>query len=152
MASPFDSLFELRREMDRLMNSWPALETSTAWSMPADVHETADAIHVSIEVPGLKSQDIELTIENGVLTVAGEKKVEREENREQNYRLYERRYGRFERSFRVPSNVRTDQVSANYEDGVLRITLPKTEEARPRRIEINGGGKGARKIQPGTGS
>jgi HSP20 family protein len=130
----FGSLIDMSQEMDRFFN-----DMATQWGMPAEVIETADEIRIDIEVPGFHQEDLEVTFENNVLTVAGEKRVRRPENvKETDYRLSERRYGRFQRSFTVPATVRADRCVASYEHGVLTLRLPKTEEARPRRIQING--------------
>ena len=142
--SPFSALNEMRQEMDRLFDAWPAWVPDTPWTIPADVREDDEAIEYAIEIPGLKPEEIELTVVNDVLTVSGEKKVERE-GKEEGYHLVERRYGRFERSFRVPTNVKADAVKAAYDHGVLRVTLPKSEESKPRKIQIRAG-DGARQL------
>lgn len=138
--SPLGTLNEMRREMDRLFGSLPDWTEPAAWMVPADVRETDDAVEYTIEIPGMRPEDINLTVENDVLTVSGEKKFEREEGKEDSgYHLTERRYGRFERSFRVPASVKADDVTANYENGVLTVTLPRAEESRPRRIQVKSG-------------
>jgi HSP20 family protein len=115
--------------------------------MPAEVVETGDEIRFEVEMPGFRSDDIEITLENNVLTVAGEKKMPREEDRkEADYRLFERRYGRYQRSFTVPPTVRGDACEANYENGVLSVRVPKSEEAKPRRIQVTAGGDSGRRI------
>jgi HSP20 family protein len=105
------------------------------WTMPAEIVESADELSFAIEVPGLRPDDIELTIENNVLTVSGEKQQQQTEH---NYRLAERRYGRFSRSFRLPATVDTNRVHASCEHGVLTIRLPRAEAAKPRRIPVSG--------------
>lgn len=133
------ALNDMQRQMDRLFGSLQGWENAPeAWTLPADVRETDDALEFTIEIPGLRPEDIDLTVEKDVLSVSGEKKFERAED-EEGYRLTERRFGRFERSFRVPMNVDAESVSANYEHGVLTIHLPKKEEARPRRIKVGAG-------------
>jgi HSP20 family protein len=151
MSAPLSALDEVRNEMDRLFGSALPTWTQEAWAMPTDVRETAEALEFTTEVPGLNPSDIELTVENGVLTIAGEKKDTRKEEGEHGYRLVERRYGRFERSFRVPSTVEADKVSARCENGVLTITLPKAEKARPRRIQVQVS-DGSREVQTGSRS
>jgi HSP20 family protein len=90
----------------------------------------------------MKSEDVTVTLENGVLSVSGEKKQELQEGKEDaNYYLFERRYGRFERSFTLPRTVNADQITARFEDGILTITLPKAENAKPRRVLIEPNGK-----------
>lgn len=141
-----DSLLGMSREMDRLVNAvWPEGENAASWAMPAEVVETGDEIRFDIELPGFRSEDIDVTLENNVLTISAEKKLERE-NKENEYRLFERRYGRFQRSFTVPPTVRGDSTQARYENGVLTLRLPKAEEAKPRRIRIDGG-NGSRSIE-----
>lgn len=147
LSSPFDALWDMRREVDRLLDFSRGSGAETAsWLLPTEVHETSDELHFMIEIPGLRAEDIDLTVENNVLTVAGEKKFEREEGTDEGeYRVFERRYGRFTRSFAIPPTVDANRVEANYENGVLTVTLPKTEESRPRRIEIGASG-GSRQI------
>jgi len=107
------------------------------WSPAVDVTETADAIEVRTEVPGMKRDDIEVDIANGILTIKGEKKETAEEkNRSWHHR--EVRYGSFSRSFTLPADVKPDEASASYEDGVLKIRLPKEEKALHRKIQIQG--------------
>ena len=149
LTSPFDALWDMRREMDRLFGSAGAYEAPGAWPVPAEVVETDNEYRFNIDLPGLKPDEIDLTVENNVLTVSGERKWEREEGKpEGEVHLFERRYGRFQRSFALPRRVETNTIDAKYENGVLTITLAKAEEARPRRIEIGNGGTG-RKIESG---
>lgn len=147
---PLGTLNEMRREMDRLFGALPEWGGDNgAWLLPADVRETDDAIEYAIEIPGMRADDIDLTVEKDVLTISGEKKFERDEGREEGgYHVTERRYGRFERSFRVPANVSAEEVTARYENGVLMVRLPRTEESRPRRIRVESG-NGARQVTSG---
>jgi HSP20 family protein len=140
VASPFGTLWDIRREVDQLLDGFGRINGETmSWSLPTEVRETADELQFAIELPGLRPEDIDLTVENNVLTISGEKKFEREEEKDDGeYRLFERRYGRFTRSFTVPATVDAGKVSASYESGVLSISLPKTEAAKPRRIAIGG--------------
>jgi HSP20 family protein len=142
-GSTLNALMDMSREMDRLMSSPWTEERSAQWGLPAEVVESDDEIRFDIEAPGLRIEDIEITLENNVLTISGEKKFEYEEGRkESDYRLFERRYGRFQRSFTVPPTVSGAQCQARYENGVLTVRLPKAEESKPRRIQIessNGG-------------
>lgn len=143
-GSAFGTLIDVSREMDRLMNSWnDAAERTVSWGMPAEVVETDDEVRFDIEMPGFRLDDIDVSLENNVLTITGEKKFEQsEERKESDFRLFERRYGRFQRSFTVPPTVRGDNCEARYEHGVLTIRLPKAEEAKPRRIQISGQSSG----------
>jgi HSP20 family protein len=116
----------------------------------ADVMETENEIRVLIELAGMSSDDVELSLENNVLTISGEKREERREEDEQNrWHLSERRYGRFSRSFVLPRDVEQERIEAQFENGVLSVSIPKSEKAKPRRIEIRGG-KGRKQV--GTGS
>lgn len=135
----------LRGRFDRVFNQmlhdvWgaqPATEgfSGKAWAPVVDVKETEEALLFAFELPGLAKEDVQITLEHNVLTVAGERKFEKETKGETFHRL-ERSYGAFSRSFTVPAGVRGDQVAATFEQGVLTISLPKQEESKPRKIEI----------------
>lgn len=152
-GSALGTLLDVSRDLDRLMHrDWMESPEGNLWPMPAEVIETDEEIRFDVEAPGFRAEDLEITLENNVLTISGEKKMEEEEGRkESDYRLFERRYGRFQRSFTVPPTVRGDETQARYENGVLTVRLPKTEEAKPRRIRIDGGQQ-ARKIETGQRS
>lgn len=162
LATPtlFESSLEpwsdLRREIDRLFDSvlWGG-GTSTQNGASGvqtrvprmDVADEDDRIQLSFEIPGVKPDDLEVTVESGMLTVSGEKKYERREGDDQKgpYSV-ERRSGRFERTIALPESVDTDNVTARYENGVLRVELPKLAESRKRRIQI---GRGPARISGG---
>jgi HSP20 family protein len=115
-----------------------------AWVPPVDIFEETDSIRITTEVPGVRPQDVKISIEGNVLTVSGTKQQTAEERTERAHR-YERTYGQFERSFTLPASVDSTKVKAHYEHGVLTITLPKAEKARPRQIEVEvGPSNGAR--------
>jgi HSP20 family protein len=135
---------DLRREIDRWVEG-TVPGTLSAWSPAMDVEEAEDTLRLSFEVPGVDPEHLSVTVENGVLTVSGEKKFERE-NRDakSGSRSFERQYGRFERSVVLPQSVDTDNVTAHCNHGVLTIELPKTAAARPRNIPITGGNEQAR--------
>jgi HSP20 family protein len=128
-------------DLNRLFSgffSGDALETSFArgaWEPVVDICETAESYLVTAELPGLTKDDVNISYEDGILTIRGEKKQEKEEKRK-NYHRVERSFGAFERSFRVPSRVLIDKVEAKFKDGVLHLMLPKAEEARPKEIPI----------------
>ena len=103
-----------------------------------DVYEDEHNVTLKIEVPGIEEKDIDVRIENNVLTVHGERKFEKEE-KEENYRRIERQYGSFTRSFTLPNTVDAEKVNANYDKGVLKITLAKKAEAKPKQIKVNVG-------------
>lgn len=136
--SMWDEVFSTRRELDRVLDRFftPGTTTMSAWTPAVDVRESADEIRVRAELPGLTREDIQVNIENNVLTIAGEKKAEVNEQEEGDWHLVERRYGRFERSFTLPRTVDAQGIAATFQDGILTVTLPKAEEAKPRRIEI----------------
>lgn len=122
-------------EFDRLFERPFNRPTATNWSVAVDVAENEDGYLVKASVPGVNVEDIEITLEDGVLTVAGEIKVE-EESEDLNYHVRERRYGKFSRTVRFPTLVNGDAIEATYENGVLTLNVPKAEEVKPRRIEI----------------
>jgi HSP20 family protein len=106
-----------------------------AWTPPVDIQETDDAYQIQAELPGMKKEDIQITLENNILRVSGERKWEKDVKKE-NYHRIERSYGTFTRSFALPNQVSADKVQAKFDSGVLSITVPKAEVAKPRRIEI----------------
>ena len=122
---------------DALWNlDWPYQDSAlAAWVPPVDVFEQADAIRIVAEVPGVKPEDVKISVENNVLTIHGTKQQVAEERTERVHR-YERSYGTFERSFTLPTTVDAGNIKADYEHGVLTVTLPKVEKARPRHIEV----------------
>lgn len=109
--------------------------SSRSWTPAVDIAETDEGLTLYAELPGLSREDVEITLEDNVLAIKGERRFERDETKE-NYHRIERAYGVFQRSFHLPANVRSDQVKASFEDGVLRVEIPKAEEAKPRKIEI----------------
>ena len=125
----FDSLFN----QDLL----PSEEVSNrTWMPPVDIQETADSYRLTAELPGLTKEDINITLENNVLRLTGERKFEKDAKKEGYHRI-ERTYGAFSRAFTLPSQVNHDKVEAAFENGVLTITVPKAEQAKPRKISIS---------------
>jgi HSP20 family protein len=112
--------------------------TTTSFAPPVDIYEDEHTIAVKMEVPGIDEKDIDVRIESNTLTVHGERKIEKEE-KEENFRRIERQYGSFTRSFTLPSSVDTGQVSAHYDKGILKISLAKKAEAKPKQIKVNVG-------------
>jgi HSP20 family protein len=106
-----------------------------SWMPPVDVRETKDALEISAELPGIEPKDVEVLVESGVLTLKGARRFEKATEGESYHRV-ERAYGGFERSFTLPTNVDPEKVHAVYRLGVLHLTLPKREEARPKSISI----------------
>jgi HSP20 family protein len=129
----------LRRGMDSLWDRFtgerPTEWLRGEWVPSLDVSETKDKVVVKAEAPGIDPKEIDISLSNGILTLKGEKKKEREE-KDESYHLIERSYGSFSRSVRLPAEVQEDQVKASYKDGILTITLPKTERAKERSIKI----------------
>lgn len=119
-----------------LLRDWLDGEKEIATYSPrVDVTENKESFVVRAELPGLKKEDVKLSLENNVLTLSGEKRYE-EKRDEENYHLRESRYGKFERSFRLTDNIDRSKIAAEYKDGILSITLPKTKEAQPKEIAI----------------
>jgi HSP20 family protein len=107
----------------------------TGFTPAFDVSETEDTLMVKAELPGMEEKDIDISLSDGILTIKGEKKQEKESDGGHYHRV-ERRYGAFSRTMRLPTEVDTEKVNATYKDGVLSVTMPKTEKAKPRKIEI----------------
>jgi len=131
-------LTSFQREMNRLVDSFFGGELPWGaghWSPSMDVAETESEIVVKAEVPGLEKDDIDLSPQGDILTIRGEKKDERKEEKG-SYRLVERRYGSFQRTITLPTGVDPEKIEANFKSGVLTIKLPKTEETRARKIAI----------------
>jgi HSP20 family protein len=142
---PFRELNVLQDRMNRLfresLREGQDESLSTSGFAPAvDVYEDEHNVTLKIEVPGIDEKDIDVRIENNLLTVHGERKIEKEE-KEENYRRVERHYGSFTRTFTLPNTVDTDSVSATYDKGVLKIRLAKKAEAKPKQIKVNVGGE-----------
>lgn len=141
---PFFELTSLRDRMNQLFNqSFGGFEDlgleqplTEAKFLPAvDIAEDDQNITLQAEIPGVKMEDLKITLENNVLTIAGERKFKEEEKKE-NYHRIERRYGKFTRSFTLPTGVNAEKVNAVFENGILNITLPKREEFKPKQITI----------------
>jgi HSP20 family protein len=121
--------------------------TTTSYAPPVDIYEDEHNITLKLEVPGIDEKDIDVRIEGNTLTVHGERKIEKEE-KEENFRRIERQYGEFSRSFTLPSSVDTGQVNAHYDKGVLKITLAKKADAKPKQIKVNVGGANTLEAKP----
>jgi HSP20 family protein len=152
--SPFEDLGSAQDEqaqtqMDRLFahalglhgqRQGPALGSGSAWTPALDISERKDAYLVTVELPGVKLDDLQITLEDGLLTIQGQRDVANDSSEEQFHRV-ERSSGAFRRSITLPAHVEADEVNASMEDGVLRILVPKAEEAKPKRIQVNPGGQ-----------
>jgi HSP20 family protein len=140
---PYEGLQTLRRlnnVLDEAFGNWPLQQDesgsiTSAWHPAVDVFEDKDAVKIVAELPGVKPEDVKLSLESNLLTIRGEKKQEAEERTERVHR-YERSYGSFERAFALPSTVDGEKISAEYENGILTVTVPKAERARPREIPV----------------
>jgi HSP20 family protein len=136
-------MMTLRNAVDRLFDASMTPLDSTrplAWGLPLDVIENEDAYLVKANLPGIQPDDIEITFTDNVLTIKGEMKSE-DEVKEARYHMRERRYGAFSRSITLGDRVNGEKIQASYDSGVLTLSLPKAEEARPKRIEIKPAGK-----------
>jgi HSP20 family protein len=141
---PFREFSTLQDRMNRLFRESYGPEgreetlNNTSFAPPVDVYEDEHRVHLKIEVPGVDEKDIDVRIENNVLTVHGERKFEKEEKQE-NFRRVERQYGSFTRTFTLPTTVDAEKVAASYDKGILKIALPKKAEAKPKQIKVSVG-------------
>jgi HSP20 family protein len=138
--SPAVQFSNLRDEINRLFEEpFGLLERHAdffnGWTPNLDLYENKDSLVARVELPGMKKEEIEVWFDDGALHIAGERKFEQKEDESATHRL-ERFYGRFHRTIALPKQVNPDQVKATYEEGVLTVTLPKAEEAKPRQIEV----------------
>jgi HSP20 family protein len=132
---PSESFQTLRRLSNMLDEAFEGGAITSAWHPAVDVFEGKDAVKIVAELPGVKAEDVKLSLENNLLTIRGEKKQEAEVRNERVHR-YERSYGTFERAFVLPSSVDGEKISAEYRDGILTVSVPKSERARPREIPV----------------
>jgi HSP20 family protein len=127
----FGRLSNLQDEIDRLFES-----PLTGWAPALDVHEDTDNFSIRVELPGLQREDIGVSLQDGALVISGERKAEKVAEGVEVHRQ-ERCYGKFQRALTLPAPVAADQVKAAYKDGVLTVTLPKAEEAKPKQIDVS---------------
>ena len=145
---PFRDLRTLQEEVNRLFstNLTRAFDDEGigrgAWAPSVDIYENKDQIVLEAELPGMNQEDFDLSIENNILTLRGERKFEKTAESD-NYHRVERSYGAFTRSFTLPQTVSAEGANAEYNNGVLRVTLPKREETKARRIQVSGTSAGA---------
>ncbi|RJP46827.1 MAG: Hsp20/alpha crystallin family protein [Anaerolineaceae bacterium] len=135
---PMREMITLREAMDRLFNDafTPSAGATGGWQVPAvDLYQTDDEVVVKASLPGMKSDDVQISITGDMLSLKGEFKQE-EEKKEKAYHLREQRYGAFERTFPLPTAVVPDKAKAEFENGILTITLPKAEEVKPKMITV----------------
>jgi len=142
IQSFFPQIWDIQNEINKVFNnvvspfSGEEGELRGTWSPSVDIAETEQEILVSADLPGLNKEDIRVNVQNNVLTFSGERKQETK-SEGSNYHRLERSYGFFSRSFTLPATVKADGIKAAYKDGVLRLTLPKVEEAKPRQIAVD---------------
>jgi HSP20 family protein len=139
---PFREVATLQDRMNRLFretynqSSQDESLTSSTFAPAVDVYEDEHTVTLKVEVPGIDEKDIDIRLENNTLTIHGERKIEKEE-KEENYRRVERQYGAFTRTFTLPPTVDAERVSATYDKGVLKVSLPKKAEAKPKQIKVS---------------
>jgi HSP20 family protein len=149
---PFHEFSTLQDRMNRLFRDSYGSEgreealTTSAFAPAVDVYEDEHNLTLKVQVPGIDEKDIDIRIENNTLTLHGERKFEKEE-KEENFRRVESSYGSFTRQFTLPNTVDAEKVTASYDKGVLKITLPKKAEAKPKQIKVNVGSEQARAIE-----
>lgn len=137
--SPWQGFETLRRRMERIFDEFLPMDSEevkqSRWLPVVDVSENNDHYTIHAELPGMSKKDVKITLQDDVLTISGEKNLDREE-KNKTYHLLERAYGQFNRSFTLPSKVEADKIKADFKDGVLNITVPKAPEAKAKEIEI----------------
>ncbi len=153
---PFPEMISLRQAMNSLLEDsvisplrWRSLD-GEALSPALDVHQTPDELVVTASLPGLKPEDIDITITGQTLHIKGEFKADEKVERDQ-YLYRERRFGSFSRQLQLPVRVQGDRAEATFENGVLTLRVPKAEEVKPRQIQIKAGETGAVKVSPSAG-
>jgi len=136
---PFRNLSSLQEQVNRLFESnFPSRgseSTLTAWAPAVDVYETENELVIKADLPDVSDKDLDVRVENNMLTIHGERKFE-QKVKEENYLRMERSYGSFTRSFSLPKSVNTEAIKAEYKDGVLNITLPKRAESKPKQVKV----------------
>jgi len=138
-TNPLRELFDLQRGINQLFDESFGVPreqvASKAWTPAVDVYEDEDSFLIKVELPEINRDDVKVNLNENTLSISGERRVENEEKRD-NYHRVERSYGQFFRSFTLPPNVNAEGINAQFKDGVLRLTLPKKEEAKPRQIDV----------------
>jgi HSP20 family protein len=149
------SLRRLNSVLDEAFSAWPFQNQengtlTSSWLPACDVFEDKDAVKIVAEIPGVRPEDVKISLENNLLTIRGEKQQQAEENNERVHR-YERTYGTFERTFVLPHTVDPDRIEAHSGDGILTVLIPKSEQARPREIPVRASaGKRSDSVGAGT--
>ena len=141
---PFDEMMSFRKAMERFFDRPLAaslLNQGDLFDLAIDLSENDDAYVVEASIPGIDPDDLDITYADRVLTIKGESKEDSEKEEKGKFHIRERRYGSFSRSVTLATAVKEKDIQANYQDGVLRLTLPKSEEAKPKKITVKSGGK-----------
>lgn len=136
---PFRGISTLQEQVNRLFeNSFPGRQEGSlaSWAPAVDVHETENELVVTADIPGMNEKDLDVRVENNMLTISGERTTE-SNVKEDNYLRVERSYGSFSRSFSLPNTINPEAVAAEYKNGVLTVKLPKRAEAKPRQVKVN---------------
>jgi len=143
--NPFREMDDMQRRMSSLLELSPFRRNSLTsdeenisvpeWAPLVDIAEDSNGYLIKVELPEVRKDDVKVTVDGGTLTIAGERKAEKEEKGRKFHRI-ERYYGRFERSFSIPDDAETNNVKAEFKDGVLRVSLAKSEKARPKQVEV----------------
>lgn len=140
-ADPFRELFDLQRGINQLFEDSVGKTSRegvalSAWTPAVDIYEDENSFLIKLELPEVNKEDVKVNLQDNSLSVSGERRIENEEKRD-GYHRVERSYGEFYRSFTLPPNVNTEAINAQFKDGVLRLALPKKEEAKPKQISVN---------------
>ncbi len=138
--NPARDLLNIRDNFDRMVQDlfdrrWDVSESMGELTPAVNIEENENEYIITAELPGVKKSDVKITFEDGALSISGEKKVENEDKKD-NFHRIERRYGMFSRSFAIPTSIVVDKIDASFKDGVLKVVLPKAEEAKPKQIEV----------------
>jgi HSP20 family protein len=139
---PFGGAMTLQEQINRVFGDVVGRQGEesnlTPWAPPVDIYETEHELVVKADLPEVNPQDLDIRVENNILTIRGERKFENKVN-EENYLRVERAYGSFSRSFSLANSVKSDAIKADYQNGVLTLSIPKREEAKPKQIKVNVG-------------
>jgi HSP20 family protein len=139
--TPFRDLVTVREKMNDIFEEAFTSRgeekdmVASTWTPSVDIYENENELVLSAEAPGIEDKDIEIKIENNTLSIQGERKIEKE-TKEENYHRIERSYGSFYRSFTLPTNINQDNIKAEYDNGVLRISMPKKPELKPKKVKV----------------
>jgi HSP20 family protein len=147
-------VFGLRREIDRLFeDTFGGRDGGSAWTPAVDIKENQNELTFDVEIPGINPENVEITADNGVLTIRGERHSERKEDDDSRYHIVERSYGSFTRSFQLPQNIDESKIEATCNNGILSVHIPKAALPQPKKIQIKSGevGSGQRQMGSTTG-